>query len=287
MQGRGPARGGAPARWLAVAALIVGCGSGDQAPGTIPPIEGTYTGLWRLATENDNVSCPAALTVTDQVDSTFQTSFEVLRRNGSGVGCVDIVQTGSGVVRADRSVRALEELVEPVTCTLRQPNLGLSGIVRGDSITLSGRYTYRCPTEYTWTFRFSGSLTGGPLPAYPDVRGAYDGTWTIIAGGVQISCPVAVAFDAQTRDEVTGRYTLQDAGSCVAQPPAALSGVVSVDGDVDLSGMPAVPAGCTVGRDLALSGTFTSGVLALTGDFALICSNTLREFAVALTVSRP
>ncbi|MDH5197586.1 MAG: hypothetical protein OEY20_10070, partial [Gemmatimonadota bacterium] len=147
--------------------LLAACGGGDQAPGPIPQVAGVYTGLWSLAVENDRVSCPAALTIRDQTDSVFATTFEVLRRDAPGLGCVDIIQDGAGIARATRTVTALAELVEPVTCTLKEPNRGLSGPVAGDSIVLAGRYTYECAQDYTWTFRFAGRTTAGPLPSYP------------------------------------------------------------------------------------------------------------------------
>jgi hypothetical protein len=249
-------------------------------------IEGYYTGAWSLAVESDQVTCPAGLLIEHQVDSTFSTTFEVLRAVGSGLSCTDTIETGSGVVRANGTARALAELVEPVSCTLKEANTGLSGPVSGGRITLSGRYTYRCPAEYVWALRFSGSMAGAPLPAYPDLRGSYAGSWTTIVPGLQISCPVTVSLDDQTRDDVTGSYTLEAAGSCLAQAAQSLAGVVSIDGDVTLRGSPPVAAGCTVQQELSLAGTAGNGTVSVAGGYRLVCGGTQRAFTVVLTATR-
>lgn len=266
--------------------LLAACGGGDQAPGPIPQIEGTYAGLWSMAVEDDRVSCPAALTIHDQTDSVFSTTFELLRREVPGMGCVDLIQNGSGIVRATQTVTALAGMVEPVTCMLKEPNRGLSGPVAGDSIVLTGRYTYQCERDYTWTFRFAGRTTAGPLPAYPDIRGTYGGTWTILAVGLQITCPVSVSLDTQARDQVAASYTLEQAGSCAAQPSEVLSGVVTIDGVLTVTGAPPVPTGCSVRQQLSLSGDATDGALDLSGAFVLVCGGSVREFGVLLAAAR-
>jgi hypothetical protein len=265
---------------------LAACGA-DQAPGPIPHIEGLYTGTWSLAVEGTEAACPAALTISDQTDSAFRTTTEIRRRNGTGgLACNGLVSSGSGIVRADRTVGALAELVEPRTCTLKEPNTGLWGTVADGSITLSGRYTYRCPADHVWTLRFSGSTTGDPLPPYPDVLGDYTGTWTTIVPGLQISCPVTASLDMQTHGEVAGAYTLEAQGSCLLQPTQALSGFLTVDGDLSVTGAPPVPAGCTIYRELNLWGEAGGGVLELTGTFALQCGSTLRGYSVLLSASR-
>jgi hypothetical protein len=280
----GTPRSAAP---LGALVWLAACAGADQAPGPIPNIEGYYTGTYSLAVESDRVTCPAALLIEDQADSVFRTTFEVLRTMGTGLSCTDTIETGSGVVRANGTATALAELVEPVTCTLKEANTGLTGPVTGGRITLSGRYTYRCPVEYTWTLRFSGSTAGAPLPAYPDRRGSYTGSWTTIVPGLQISCPVSVSLADQSRDDVTGSYTLQAAGSCLAQPAQLLQGVVTVDGDLSLSGTPPVPAGCTVQQALALAGTAGNGALSIAGGYVLLCGASQRAFTVVLTAMRP
>jgi hypothetical protein len=264
---------------------LVACGN-DGAPGSIPDIQGLYTGTWNLAVENDRVACPAALTITDQTDSVFRTSIELLRRNGSGLSCIDTIETGDGVVHANRTVSALAELVEPTTCTLREPNTGLTGNVAGDSIDLVGRYTYECADDFRWTLRFAGSTAGAPLPAYPDVRGTYAGAWTTLATGLQITCPVTVQLSSQTRDDVTGTYRLEEEGICSAQPSEPVSGVVTVDGELSVSGPPPVPVGCVVEQELSLWGDATGGTLELVGIYALVCGNSVRELAVTLSATR-
>ena len=279
---------GAAVRAVAAVAVVVGglgCGSGGE-PGPIPTIEGLYTGAWSLAVEDDRVSCPAALTIHDQVDSTFATRFEILRRDGDGVGCIDTIQIGIGVVRADRTVTALAEAVEPVTCVLAGANRGLSGTVAGDSLDLSGRYTYECPEAYTWTMRFSGSASGAALPSYPDLRGSYTGTWATLAQGILVTCPVTFTISTQTRDDLTGTYALEAAGPCVAQPARALSGTTTVDSDVRVVGTPPVSPGCDVERGLSLAGEAAGAALNLLGSYALRCGGTVREFEVSVGVAR-
>ena len=269
----------------AVVAVVVACGGGGE-PGPIPQIEGLYTGVWSLAVENDRAFCPAALTISDQVDSVFATRFEVLRRDGDGVGCIDTIQTGTGVVRANRTITALAESVEPVTCVLEGPNRGLSGTVVDDSLDLSGQYTYQCPVEYTWTMRFSGSTTGAPLPSYPDLGGTYTGTWATLAQGVVVTCPVTVTVSSQVRDDLAATYTLEAAGPCVAQSAQGLSGTVTVDGALSATGTPPVSPGCAVERELSLAGTAADDEINLLGSYALLCSGTVREFDVAVMGAR-
>jgi hypothetical protein len=267
-------------------ALLTACDGGDQAPGPIPQIAGVYTGLWTMAVENDRVSCPAALTIRDQTDSVFSTTFELLRRDVPGIGCVDLVQEGTGIVRSTGAVSALAGMVTPVTCRLEQTNRGLSGRVAGDSIMLTGRYTYQCERDYTWTYGFSGSTTAGPLPSYPDLHGTFSGTWTTVVANLQVTCPVTVSIDSQERDQVAGAYTLGQEGTCIAQPAAGLSGVLTIDGALTVSGTPPVPVGCSVHQELGLSGEATGGALDLTGMYALLCGGSVREFAVLLAVTR-
>lgn len=269
---------------LGLLAGLWACGGGE--PGPIPMVEGVYTGTWSLAVEGDRVSCPASLTISDQVNGTFGTRFEVLRRNGDGLACVDTVQTGTGTAEAGGTVTALAEAVEPVTCVLAGPNRGLSGPLRGDSLDLSGRYTYECPQAFTWTLRFAGRAGGSPLPPYPDVRGTYAGQWSTLAQGVLVTCPVTLVVAAQTRDDLQGSYTLETAGNCVAQPTETLTGTVTVDGEVALGGAPPVAPGCTVERQLALTGVASGSELNLLGTYALQCSGALREFEVSVGVER-
>ncbi len=264
--------------------ILAACG--DQAPGPIPDIEAVYLGTWSLAVEGAVAACPAALTISDQTDSVFRTAVEIRRRNGTGgLACNGVAISGSGVVRGDRTVQALAELVEPNLCTLKEPNTGLRGTVRDGSITLSARYTYRCPEDHVWTLGFSGSTAGDPLPPYPDVLGTYTGTWTTIVPGLQISCPVTVSLDTLAHGEVAGAYTLEAQGSCVLQPTQSLSGFLTVDGDLSVTGAPPVPAGCTVYRALSLRGEALGGGLSLSGAFALQCGGTLREYSVLLSAS--
>jgi hypothetical protein len=270
-----------------VGAFVVLAACADQAPGPIPSIEDVYLGTWSLAVEGAHAACPAALTISDQADSVFRTTMEIRRRNGTGgLACNGMVISGAGVVRADRTVRALAELVEPHMCTLKEPNTGLRGTVAGGSITLSARYTYRCPDDHVWTLSFAGSTTGDPLPPYPDVLGTYTGTWTTIVPGLQIACPVTVSLDSQSHGDVAGAYTLEAQGSCLLQPTQPLSGFLTIDGDLGLTGAPPVTAGCTVYRTLALSGEAGGGAMSLSGSFALLCGSTLREYTILLSVSR-
>jgi hypothetical protein len=279
----------APARCrTVVSALVAVAACAEQAPGPIPNIEDVYLGTWSLAVEGADAACPAALTISDQTDSAFGTTTEIRRRNGTGgLACNGLVASGSGVVRADRTVRALAELVEPHLCTLKEPNTGLAGTVANGRITLSARYTYRCPEDHVWTLRFAGSTTGNPLPPYPDVLGTYSGSWTTTVPGLQVICPVAVALDSQTHGDVAAAYTLEAQGSCLLQPTQPLTGFLTVDGDLLLTGAPPVPAGCTVNQGLVLSGVVGSGSLTLTGGFALQCGSVLREYGVVLAASRP
>lgn len=269
---------------LCLAGIANACGGAE--PGPIPMIEGVYRGTWSLAVEGDRVSCPASLTISDQTDSAFATLFEVRRRNGQGLGCVDTIQTGSGSVRSNGSVTALAGPVEPVSCTLAEPNRGLSGPIRGDSIDLSGRYTYECPPSYTWTLRFAGSTNGPALPGYADVRGAYTGTWTTRVQSVSVTCPVSLSISQQTRDEFTGAYALEAEGSCLAQEPEALSGTITVDGEVSVTGTPPVPTGCTAEGPFSLTGLASVTALELIGGFLIRCSGVLRPFEVSLVVVR-
>lgn len=269
---------------MALAGAAAACGGGE--PGPVPVVEGRYTGTWSLEVEGDRVACPAALTITDQVDGAFATVFEVLRRDGDGVGCADTVQSGTGAVEPGGTVTALAEAVEPVTCVLAGANRGLSGPARGDSLRLSGRYTYECPQAYTWTFGFAGSTSGAALPGYADVRGSYAGAWATLAQGVVVTCPVAVDVATQLRDDLTGTYTLEAAGSCVAQPPAALAGTITVDGALALAGTPPVSPGCTVERPLALTGAAEGARLDVLGSYALRCGGAVREFEVSVGVGR-
>jgi hypothetical protein len=264
-------------------AAVVACGGGGE-PGPIPQIDGLYTGTWSLAVEDDRASCPAALTISDQVDSMFATRFEVLRRDGDGVGCIDTIQTGTGVVRANRTITALAESVEPVSCVLEGPNRGLSGTVVDDSLDLSGRYTYQCPLEYTWTMRFSGRAAGAPLPSYPDLRGTYTGSWATLAQGVVVTCPVTMTVSSQVRDDLAATYTLEAAAPCVAQSAQALSGTVTVDGGISVTGTPPVSPGCDVERELSLAGTAADNEVDLLGSYALLCGGILREFEVSVGV---
>jgi hypothetical protein len=267
--------------------MAAACGGGDTAPGPIPTIEGHYLGTWTLAVQGDRVDCPAALTITDQVDSTFRTSLELLRRYAPGVGCIDTVEPGVGTVRATGTINALAELVEPMTCTLKEPNVGLTGRVVDDSITLSGRYTYQCPQDFVWTLTFAGSTNGAPLPSYPDVTGAFSGTYTtLVPGGLQVDCPVTVSLPTQVRDDVVGSYELGAAGSCIAQPPEALAGVVTIDGYLELSGAPPTPSGCSVQRPLVVAGGVTDDSLSLGGTFLLLCGSTRRELGVVISATR-
>lgn len=275
-----------PAAPLGALMWLAACGGGELAPGPIPNIEGYYTGSYSLAVESDRVTCPAALLIEAQTDSVFRTRFEVLRTMGTGIGCTDTIEVGSGTVRANGTATALAELVEPVTCALKEVNRGLTGPVTDGRITLSGRYTYQCPVEYVWTLRFSGSTAGAPLPAYPDLRGSYTGSWTTVVPGLQISCPVTLSLPDQVRDDVTGSYTLQAVGNCVAQPAQPLEGVVTIDGDLALSGTPPAATGCTVRQDLSLSGTADNGTLSLAGGYVLLCGTTQRVFTVVLTATR-
>ena len=273
-----------------VSALVVAaaCGGGDTAPGPIPIIEGHYLGAWTLAVQGDRVDCPAALTITDQVDSTFRTSFELLRRYAPGVGCIDTIEPGVGIVRATGVINALAELVEPQTCTLKEANVGLTGKVVDDSITLSGRYTYQCPQDAVWTLAFAGSTNGAPLPAYPDVTGTFSGTYTMLVPGtsIQVECPVTVSLPTQVRDDVAGSYELSGGGSCVAQPPEALTGVVTIDGYIELSGAPPTPSGCSVQRPLVVAGDVAGDSLTVGGTFLLLCGSTLRELGVVIAAAR-
>jgi len=272
-----------------VSALLVAaaCGGGDTAPGPIPTIEGHYLGAWTLAVQGDRVDCPAALTITDQVDSTFRTSFELLRRYAPGVGCIDTIEPGVGVVRATGVINALAELVEPQTCTLKEANVGLTGRVVDDSITLSGRYTYQCPQDVVWTLAFAGSTKGAPLPAYPNVTGAFSGTYTtLVPGGLQVECPVTVTLPTQVRDDVAGSYELGVDGPCVGQPPEALTGVVTIDGYLELSAAPPTPSGCSVRRPLVVAGDVSGDTLTLGGTFLLLCGSTLRELGVVISATR-
>lgn len=267
-------------------AFVVAAACADQAPGPIPNIEGVYLGTWSLAVEGAHAECPAALTISDQTDSVFRTTVEIRRRNGTGgLACNGVLISGAGVVRGDRTARALAELVTPHLCTLKEPNTGLAGTVADGRITLSARYTYRCPEDHVWTLGFSGSTAGDPLPPYPDVLGAYTGTWTTIVPGLQISCPVTLSLDTQAHGEVAGAYTLEAQGSCVLQPTESLSGFLTVDGDLLLAGAPPVPAGCTVYRALSLRGEVAAGALSLSGAFSLQCGGTLREYTVLVSAS--
>jgi hypothetical protein len=271
-----------------VGTLVVAaaCGGGDTAPGPIPTVEGRYLGAWGLAIQGDRVSCPAALTITDQVDSTFRTSIELLRRYAPGVGCIDTVEPGVGVVRAGGTMNALAQLVEPTTCTLKEPNTGLAGKIVGDSITLSARYTYQCPQDFVWTLSFAGRASDAPLPAYPDVTGTFGGTFTIQATGVELACPVTVSLTGQSRDDVTGSYEMEETASCVPQPPEALAGVVTLDGYLEVSAAPPTPAACSVWRSLALAGEVAGGQLTMSGSFAVLCGNVVRDWSVVLVATR-
>jgi hypothetical protein len=275
-----------PAASLSAFVFAAACGGADGAPGPIPDVEGHYLGTWNLAVESDRVSCPAALTITDQADSVFRTSFELLRRYAPGLGCIDTIEAGVGVVRATGTINALAELVEPMTCTLKEPNVGLTGTVVADSITLSGRYTYRCPQDVVWTLQFAGNTSGAPLPAYPDVTGIFTGTYTTQVPGLEVTCPVTVTMSAQSRDDVAGSYALGTNQSCEAQPAETLVGVVTVDGDLELSGAPPVPPGCTIRQSLMLSGTLASETLTMTGTFSLVCGATVRNLAVVIAAVR-
>jgi hypothetical protein len=268
-------------------AFVVAAACAEQAPGPIPNIEDVYLGTWSLAVEGAEAACPAALTISDQTDSAFRTTTEIRRRNGTGgLACNGLVAAGSGVVRADRTVQALAELVQPHLCTLKEPNTGLRGTVRGGTITLSARYTYRCPQDHVWTLGFVGSTTGDPLPPYPEVLGTYAGSWTTIVPGAQVTCPVTMALDSQVHGDVTAAYTLEAQGSCLLQPTQPLTGFLTVDGDLLLTGAPPVPAGCTVYRDLVLSGMVNGGSLTLTGGFTLQCGSVVRDYSVTLSATR-
>jgi hypothetical protein len=65
-----------------------------------------------------------------------------------------------------------------------------------------------------------------------------------------------------------------------------LSGTITVDGGVSVTGMPPVSPGCTVERGLALAGTAEGNEINLLGTFALRCSGTVREFEVAVMGAR-
>jgi hypothetical protein len=182
---------------------------------------------------------------------------------------------------------ALEELITPQTCTLKQPNRGLTGPVADDSVSLLGTYTYQCPTEFEWTFRFAGSTSAPALPPYPDVRGTYTGSWTTLVLGILVPCPVTLTLDSQVRDDLTGSYELFAAGQCNALAPQAVVGTVTVDGDVRLTLPPPITPGCTVEQEAELSGGVSDGRLVATGKFVLLCSSQLREFAVEIDATRP
>jgi len=271
---------------LSAFVLAAACGGGDGAPRPIPNVEGHYLGTWNLAVESDRISCPAALTIADQADSVFRTTFELLRRYAPGLGCIDTIEAGAGVVRSTGTINALAELVEPMTCTLKEANIGLVGTVVGDSITLSGRYTYRCPQEVVWRLGFAGSTSGAPLPVYPDVTGIFTGTYTTQVPGLEVTCPVTVTLSTQSRDDVAGSYALGTTQSCEAQPVEDLVGVVTIDGDLELSGAPPLPPGCSIRRALLLAGAVANDSLTMTGTFSLLCGATVRDLAVVIAAIR-